>query len=91
MDDLLAQIFGHLRDERAALQASMPDMKAMRPRTPPSGIEAQPNIETGPVPLDASSPVPKEELDPPVRPIHAPDELTPPAVDVDDLRAQEKS
>jgi CBS domain containing-hemolysin-like protein len=37
MDDLLAQIFGVLRDERAELQASMPGIKLPRMRTPAVG------------------------------------------------------
>jgi CBS domain containing-hemolysin-like protein len=94
MDDLLAQIFGVLRDERAALQQSMPNMRAVRPRTPVSGVVESANlietgpvaIETGPVPLD-TGPVGKEEVDPPpVTPIHQIDEVTPPATDVEELR-----
>jgi CBS domain-containing protein len=126
MDDLLSQIFGVLRDERADLQASMPGMKAMRHRTPESGIvetgavpkhelrgmdsvpvrdetdppvrpDSQPDLGTGPVLLsDAEND--KEALDPPVRqparvtvrPIHSPDEVTPPAVDVEELRTTGK-
>ena len=108
MDDLLAQIFGVIRDERAALQASNPNIRIPRARTPAGGM--QPMIETGPVPKEIETgPVPKEEmlarpdtgdpakggngnevLDPPVRPIHPTDEVTPPAVDIEDLRAGEK-
>jgi CBS domain containing-hemolysin-like protein len=101
MDDLLAQIFGVLRDERAALQQSMPNMKAVRPRgvgeDGGSGIETGPvPIETGPVPIE-TGPVPRESapttsddgIDPPrITPIHAVDEVTPPAVDPEDLRSQ---
>jgi len=81
MDDLLAQIFGFMRDERAALQASIPNMKAARPRTgnpaapsdgTPSDITTGPiPIETGPVQLETgpvsleSGPVPKSDVDPP--------------------------
>ncbi|HTR51932.1 MAG TPA: hemolysin family protein [Kofleriaceae bacterium] len=57
MDDLLAQIFGVLRDERAELQASMPGIKLPRTRTPAAGAP----IQT--------------------------DEVTPPAIDLDELRA----
>jgi CBS domain containing-hemolysin-like protein len=109
MDDLLAQIFGVLRDERADLQASMPNLRVGRARTPVGGV-----VETGPVPKqedvtepkdDAieTGPVPKQHYRPdsgngsdavdppvPVRPIHPPDELTPPALDPEELR-QEKS
>lgn len=85
MDDLLAQIFGVLRDERAALQQSIPNMRAAgtRVRTPVSGVVEVANpIETGPVP--------KEDIDPPpIAPIHPVDEVTPPAVDVDEMHAQE--
>jgi CBS domain containing-hemolysin-like protein len=106
MDDLLAQIFGVLRDERAALQQSMPNMRAARTRTPVAGIvegagsvvetgpvslETGPVVETGPVPLE-TGPVERQDeadLEAPIRPIHAVDEeVTPPAVDVDELRAQ---
>jgi putative hemolysin len=101
MDDLLAQIFGVIRDERAALQASNPNIKLPRARTPGVATSA---TDTGPVPKDLpvpdSGPVPKdvtgngnEALDPPPnqhRPLFPEDEVTPPAVDVEDLRAQEK-
>jgi putative hemolysin len=120
MDDLLSQIFGVLRDERADLQQSMPNMK--RARTPAAGVPetGSPQIETSPVPklelrdmqsVPVHEPVERtrpgsqddgteprrdtaEELDDreratagnaPVRPIHPVDELTPPAVDVDEL------
>ena len=90
MDDLLSQIFGVLRDERAALQQSMPNMKAARARTPvagivemASGVETGPVMETGPVPLETG---PIDRID--ITPIHPTDEVTPPAVDVDELRAQ---
>jgi len=129
MDDLLSQIFGVLRDERADLQESIPPGR-YRSRTPvPSGTERKhpsspdlgaPPVErattdvTGPIPLDTDSgpipyvsgeresvPVrvadresgplpPPEELAPQpppgLRPIHPIDELTPPAVDLDDLQ-----
>lgn len=115
MDDLLAQIFGVIRDERADLQASMPGIKVAR-------VKAA--LQTGPVPkqeLD-SGPVPRMDLvessDPdtglgneyegassdvsddvspplagsggaleraPVRPFYPVDEVTPPAVDIDEL------
>jgi CBS domain containing-hemolysin-like protein len=54
MDDLLAQIFGVLRDERAALQASSASLKLPRAR----------------------SPVPSAVID----------EVTPPAIEVEELR-----
>ncbi|HEY5925136.1 MAG TPA: hemolysin family protein [Kofleriaceae bacterium] len=82
MDDLLSQIFGVIRDERAALQASNPNIKLPRARTP--GVVGQTTgVETGPVQ--------KEVLDPPPRPMFPEDEVTPPAVDVEELRAQEKT
>lgn len=98
MDDLLAQIFGVIRDERAALQASNPDIKMPRPRTPAAGVPITGGapFDTGPI---AREPEPAaasgtDALDPPMRhsmrPIHPEDEVTPPAVDVDELRAQEK-
>ncbi len=145
MDDLLAQIFGQLRDERAELQNSAPNRQ--RARTPAQGQETNGTdpggVDTGGVPrLDASElsermdardksvPVPLEsDLDAPlpdrlsgddsmmlalthatsgdrsaspsgsfgaIRPTPMPrltphprievDEVTPPAVDVDELR-----
>jgi CBS domain containing-hemolysin-like protein len=103
MDDLLAQIFGVIRDERAALQASNPNIRLPRARTPGGG---QPTsaTDTGPVPKEASSvdsgPVPREvtgngneALDPPPpahRNVFPEDEVTPPAVDVEELRAQQE-
>jgi CBS domain containing-hemolysin-like protein len=103
MDDLLGQIFGAIRDERAALQASNPNIKLPRSRTPGIGGAAS-GIDTGPVPKETSGadtgPVRKEvtgngsdALDPPPqhhRPLFPEDEVTPPAVDVDELRAEEK-
>ncbi len=100
MDDLLAQIFGVIRDERAALQAS--NGKGARTRTPLGvPIPPLPNpIDTGPVTKEENLQVDTEAIDPPrppvrppiaaVRPIHPDDEVTPPAIDVDELRAQEK-
>jgi putative hemolysin len=86
MDDLLAQIFGVLRDERADLQASQVGIKPPRARTPGPGVQ----IETGPVPkADLGS----ENVDPPppgVRPIHEIDEVTPPALDIEELRRAEE-
>ncbi|MGN6110191.1 MAG: CBS domain-containing protein, partial [Kofleriaceae bacterium] len=78
MDDLLAQIFGVLRDERADLQASIPPGATGRPRvrTPASG-----------------TPMLDDVLDPPAppRPIHAVEELTPPAADVSELEEPKRS
>ena len=107
MDDLLALIFGVIRDERAALQASSSNLKAPRTRTPPGVPVATAQVESGPVmkePALDTGPVTKEEvlqradgngseaLDPPVRPMFAEEEVTPPAVDVEDIRPpQEKS
>ncbi|HET9993171.1 MAG TPA: hemolysin family protein [Kofleriaceae bacterium] len=127
MDDLLSQIFGVIRDERADLQASMPGIKVPRAKPAPhvdTGPVAKQDLDSGPVPkldpsLDSgpagrfdtnpgSDPRPDSEpgdgtprratsevsgvvaqpiegLDPPVRPIHPTDEVTPPAVDMDDL------
>ena len=47
MDDLLAQIFGVMRDERAALQAGPRGGRGGRTPVPPAG----PQIDTGPVVL----------------------------------------
>jgi CBS domain containing-hemolysin-like protein len=86
MDDLLAQIFGVLRDERAALQQSMPNMRAAagRSRTPIAGVSVDGG--TGPIPKEDG--IDPETASPAVEPIHATDEVTPPAIDVDDLRQQ---
>jgi hypothetical protein len=98
MDDLLAQIFGVLRDERAALQQSIQPGKG-------KAAGPAPLIDTGPVPrepLDAldSAPVPALEpspaeaivgvLDPPIRVMHETDEVTPPAIDVAELRGDKR-
>jgi putative hemolysin len=98
MDDLLAQIFGAMRDERADLQASMPGMKVPggRARSPAAGID------TGPIPKQESDPVSdldnaalRSVLSDPVNqvvPIHTPeDEVTPPAHDIDELQAGDKT
>ena len=104
MDDLLAQIFGSLRDERAALQQSIQPGAKPKPlarNDVNTDATGQVPLDTGPVPrepLDSldSAPVPGLEpspaesivgvIDPPVRPIHPIDEVTPPAVDVSELR-----
>lgn len=129
MDDLLAQIFGVIRDERADLQASMPGMKVARVKAAiETGPVAKQDMDSGPVPKfdSESGPVPRVDLredsnpcvrpdsepgtgivrarassdvsgvvspplggvvglDPPVRPIYPIDEVTPPAVDIDEL------
>jgi putative hemolysin len=117
MDDLLSQIFGVLRDERAALQSSIPPGRPPS-RTPAIGVKLEPEgtgqnavpIATGSrhdasVPVtaaddgmvhrgdDRSGPVPPDSalgtglaiLDPPRRPIHDVEEVTPPATDIADL------
>ena len=108
MDDLLSQIFGVIRDERAELQASNPHIKLPRARTPGVAIAAS-GIETGPVPKEIlsadsgpvakelgsaeSGPVSKEILDPPPQhrsQMFPEDEVTPPAVDVEELRTGDK-
>ncbi|HEY1557311.1 MAG TPA: hemolysin family protein [Kofleriaceae bacterium] len=52
MDDLLAQIFGVMRDERAELQASMPGVKLPRTRTPAVGAPVMPQDEVTPPAID---------------------------------------
>ncbi len=87
MDDLLAQIFGVIRDERAALQASNANLKPPRARTP--GLPgAAFGYDTGPIPKETSDG--NDMLDPPPRAIFPEDEVTPPAVDVEELRAGDK-
>jgi putative hemolysin len=121
MDDLLAQIFGVLRDERAELQNTIPPGR-MRVRTPvevrvdadaagPAAAPGARGTPGAPGPLDPAAPVrPAGEggdriddrsgpvsqpdqspgaaigvLDPPPRPIHDEDEVTPPATDLGEL------
>jgi hypothetical protein len=69
MDDLLAQIFGVLRDERADLQASLPGIKTGRVRTP------GPGVQTGPIPTLDSGPVPRHDVE--TGPIQRIDESAP--------------
>jgi hypothetical protein len=111
MDDLLSQIFGVIRDERADLQASMPGMKLPRGKPPIAAQGTAPvvkvdlSVDSGPVMRESVEDVgsgvvsqratsevsgvvstPVEGLDPPaVRPIHPPEEVTPPATDIDEL------
>jgi CBS domain containing-hemolysin-like protein len=90
MDDLLAQIFGAMRDERAEMQSSMPIPK-IASRTP---IEVR-TEGTGPVIAsvvvdDAGLRPPDEALDPPRRAVHVVDEVTPPATDLADLRRRDE-
>lgn len=79
MDDLLAQIFGVLRDERADLQQSMPPggrprasvTGAPRPGSDGGGVpraSSSPSIETGPVLSPAPSDSGEGVLDPPPPP-----------------------
>ena len=96
MDDLLAQIFGVLRDERADLQASMPGPRRVgRTRTPGRrrpcsryrpGAEAgrRARIEPDRGTRRVRRSVAGARADP--RQI---DEVTPPAIDVDELRARQ--
>ncbi len=109
MDDLLAQIFGLLRDERAGIQNSIPP--GGRPRTPAVGspslttpesgvlIPTRPSRpgtapeQTGPVPRvdadDVEAPLPalRSMHDIGVASIPDVEEMTPPAVDVEDLKS----
>jgi hypothetical protein len=77
MDDLLAQIFGVFRDERTDLQLSNPGIKiaaARGSRTPAPGVPTPPAAEAA--------------LDPPApQPIFR-DEVTPVAIDIDDIKRQ---
>ena len=81
MDDLLAQIFGVMRDERSELQLSNPQIQlSSRARTPAPGV---------PTPIAKSDDISgvADVLDPPaVQPIHPRDEVTPIAVDIEDLK-----
>ena len=120
MDDLLAQIFGVLRDERAELQNSIgpgrtpartpvelkPETegtsRTMAPAAPDAsdeGAAAVPvahhgddglvhhgDARSGSVPQpDASTGAASGVLDPPPRPVHTVDEITPPATDLAEL------
>ena len=97
MDDLLALIFGMLRDERAELQASLPGIR-VRSRTPEPGVPVSDASERPKSEPDDAVPVarassepsgvvsePVEVLDPPPvnRPVHF-EEVTPPAVELED-------
>jgi putative hemolysin len=127
MDDLLAQIFGVLRDERAELQNTIPPGRGPRVpearadvatgpiaspgaaggardgRDPPGGGSAdpaargarEPAAPASPADDDRSGPVIQPDLspgaaigvlDPPPRPIHTVDEVTPPATDLAELQ-----
>ncbi|HET7503283.1 MAG TPA: CNNM domain-containing protein [Kofleriaceae bacterium] len=123
MDDLLSQIFGVLRDERAELQSSIPPGRVQArpaearpdgdgsgpvpapgargparaagdggdpaaPRGPADdGIVQRTDDRSGPVVMPDSSPVASlGVLDPPPRPVHVVDEVTPPATDIADLQ-----
>jgi CBS domain containing-hemolysin-like protein len=112
MDDLLSQIFGVLRDERAALQSSVPPGRAAgrgapghKPDADGSGPNAVPTARdtneasvplavhpdeaTGPTQMPPAQSASRSQslrvLDPPPRPIHDDDEVTPPATDIADL------
>jgi CBS domain-containing protein len=99
MDDLLALIFGSLRDERAELQQSMPGIR-IQTRTPAPGVPiVDDSSKSDPgdgVPRQRASSEPSgviaepvESLDPPP-PVHF-DEDTPPAIELDELqRARER-
>jgi CBS domain containing-hemolysin-like protein len=129
MDDLLAQIFGVLRDERAELQNTIPPGR-MRVRTPvdvrldaeasgpaaPSAAPASPDApgaagssdpaapaggagegadradeRSGPVGQPDQSPgAAIGVLDPPPRPVHSEDEVTPPATDLGELERDQR-
>ncbi|HEU4734237.1 MAG TPA: hemolysin family protein [Kofleriaceae bacterium] len=127
MDDLLSQIFGVLRDERAELQNTIPPGRVAAralaeprpdgdgsgpvsapggggpgratggpgepaaPRGPGDragdGIVQRTDDRSGPVVMPDSSPVSSlGVLDPPPRPVHVVDEVTPPATDIADLQ-----
>lgn len=93
MDDLLAQIFGVIRDERADLQASMPGIKIAHVKAElQTGPVAKQDMDSGPVSklesdLRADSDPDSDPgvVSPPARPLYPTDEVTPPAVDIDEL------
>ena len=97
MDDVLAQIFGALRDERAELQNSMSGRQ--RVRTPATGIPTRPSSEPGKVDPDATGPINREDDSGPIgrdsaaspapRSLHR-EEDTPPATDVQELLDRNK-
>ncbi len=124
MDDLLSQIFGVLRDERAGIQASLPSGSRTRVRTPAAGIDTGevgtgaesmvrqpersetppggtgpiPYVDTGEVPLLEPMSEGLDEAPPGLRSVHGitggrgvgvvDDELTPPPIDPEALRAR---
>jgi len=93
MDDLLAQIFGKVGDERAELQGTIPP--GGRTRTPAAGAPQRDSgvqVDTGPIPRVEPTPedvneslVPPPLPPPGLRPMHIVDEVTPPAIDVGEL------
>ena len=117
MDDLLAQIFGVLRDERAELQSTIPPPRGTvripvdgrsdaapgdpgerdrRAAGDPGSAGARDPVQAGSGdPGDRSGPVIHPDLspgaaigvlDPPPRPVHVVDEVTPPATDIAELQ-----
>ncbi len=93
MDDLLAQIFGVIRDERADLQASMPAIKVAHVKAElQTGPVAKQDMDSGPgsklesdLRGDSDPDSDPGVVSPPVRPLYPTDEVTPPAVDIDEL------
>jgi putative hemolysin len=84
MDDLLSQIFGVLRDERTELQSSVSGRA--RVRTP---VEVKVDGDAAGAGAAAAAAAPSAQpsagLDPPPRPVHIVDEVTPPATDIAEL------
>jgi CBS domain containing-hemolysin-like protein len=99
MDDLLAQIFGVLRDERADLQQSIPPgrmgpLPTDAPGPDGDGVprSSSSSLESGPV-TPPPPPAPGEDgevLDPPpgARSGHEFEDVTPPAIDVDEIERE---
>jgi putative hemolysin len=88
MDDLLAQIFGQLRDERAELQNSAPNR--LRARTPAQGQEARPATDPGGGGIDTGG-IPRMEasdLSQPVDTMDASDLSVPVALEPDEVGHQ---
>ena len=114
MDDLLAQIFGVLRDERAELQNTIPPGRGPARIFPEARADDDSSGSVGaPEPAGSSDAVarvrPEDDgadrgedpsgpgsqpdaspgvLDPPPRPVHDVDEITPPATDLGELERE---
>ncbi|MDX2094181.1 MAG: hemolysin family protein [Kofleriaceae bacterium] len=77
MDDLLAQIFGQLRDERAELQSAAQHAGRAKGRTPAAGVEVSTRASSEPSISESASPRSEAELSDPVERIDPADTSVP--------------